>query len=231
MYTYIKNLNTKKIKKYFKSEKTIILLSIILGFILTILITTIVKGYSLNIQNSISKEFIRFHVLANSDSKEDQELKLKVKNGIINMLSEELNNSKSKAETKETLIKNIPNIKLKALEIIKNNGYNYPVSVNLTNSYFPTKTYGNITLPAGEYEALKIDIGKANGKNWWCVMFPPLCFVDVTVNEIPKKDKETLKNILTDEEFELISNIKDKPSIKIKFKIVEIFNKLNKKEI
>lgn len=227
MNTYINNLNLKTIKEYLKNEKTIILSSIIIGFILTVVITTTAKGYSINIQNSIAKEIIRFHVLANSDSLEDQALKLKVKNGIINMLSNELDNSKSKSETKEMLIKNIPNIKERALEIIKENGYNYPVSVSISNSYFPTKVYGDVSLPAGEYEALKIEIGNAKGQNWWCVMFPPLCFVDVNVEEIPEKDKNLFKDILTEEEYTLISKEenKDKVNVKIKFKIVEFFNK------
>ena len=225
MNTYINNF--KKIKNYLKNEKTIILLSVIIGFILTVIITTTAKGYSANIQNSIAEEVIRFHVLANSDSQKDQALKLKVKNSVINMLSKELENSKSKNNTKEMLIKNIPNIKAKALEVIKENGYNYPVSVSIENSYFPTKTYGDISLPAGEYEALKIEIGNAKGQNWWCVMFPPLCFVDVTVKEAPEKDKNLLKDILTEEEYELISKEenKDKIDVKIKFKIVEFFNK------
>lgn len=225
MNTYINNF--KKIKNYLKNEKTIILSSVIIGFILTVIITTTAKGYSANIQNSIAEEVIRFHVLANSDSQKDQALKLKVKNSVINMLSKELENSKSKNNTKEMLIKNIPNIKAKALEVIKENGYNYPVSVSIENSYFPTKTYGDISLPAGEYEALKIEIGNAKGQNWWCVMFPPLCFVDVTVKEAPEKDKNLLKDILTEEEYELISKEenKDKIDVKIKFKIIEFFNK------
>ncbi|MDE6182650.1 MAG: stage II sporulation protein R, partial [Eubacteriales bacterium] len=210
MNTYINNLNLKKIKEYLKNEKTIILSSIIIVFILTVIITTTAKGYSVNIQNSIAEEVIRFHVLANSDSQKDQELKLKVKNGVINMLANELDNSKSKSETKELLIKNIPNIEAKALEIIKENGYNYPVSVSISNSYFPTKVYGDISLPAGEYEALKIEIGDAKGQNWWCVMFPPLCFVDVTVKEVPEKDKNLFKDILTEEEYELISKEENK---------------------
>ncbi len=220
-------MNTyKNFKEYLKKEKSIIIFSILMGFMLTILTTTLAKGYFKNLQSSISKEVIRFHVLANSDSKEDQALKLKVKSGVIEILASKLDSSSSKEETKAFLKENLQNIKLKALEIIKENGYNYPVSVNIENSYFPTKIYGDISLPAGEYEALKIEIGNAKGQNWWCVMFPPLCFVDVSVKEIPKKDKDILKSVLTDEEYEIISkdNFKN-PSIKIKFKLLEFFNK------
>ena len=220
-------MNTYKIiKTYLKKEKSIIIISIILGLILTIFATTLTKGYFKNLQSSISKEVIRFHILANSNSVEDQNLKLKVKSEIIKMLEDKLDSSTSKEETKAFLTENLENIKLKALEVIKESGYNYPVSVEISNSYFPTKTYGDISLPAGEYEALKIKIGNAEGKNWWCVMFPPLCFVDVTMKKVPEKDKELLKNILTDEEYEIVSKESSKkPSVKIKFKLLEIFNK------
>lgn len=220
-------MNTyKNLKTYLKKEKFIIIVSILIGLILTVVTTSLAKGYFKNLQNSISKEVIRFHVLANSDSQKDQELKLKVKSGIIEMLADKLDSSVSKEETKAFLNENLQNIQLKALEIIKENGYNYPVSVKIGNSYFPTKVYGDISLPAGEYEALKIEIGKAQGQNWWCVMFPPLCFVDVTMKEVPEKDKALFKDILTDEEYDIISKDNSKnPSIKIKFKLIEIFNK------
>lgn len=219
-------MNTyKNLKNYLKNEKYIIILSIILGLFLMIVTTNVVKGYFKNLQNSISKEVIRFHVLANSNSKKDQDLKIKVKSEIIKMLENSLNNSKTKEETKTLLKNNLKNIEKRALEVIKESGYNYAVSVEIGKSYFPTKTYGDIKLPPGEYEALKIKIGNAKGENWWCVMFPPLCFVDITMEKVPEKDKSTLKNILTEEEFDIISNNNQNPKIKIKFKLMEFFNK------
>ena len=113
-------------------------------------------------------------------------------------------------------------------ETIKQNGYNYDVSINLGYSKFPTKQYSSVVLPAGEYNSLKIIIGKGQGKNWWCVMFPPLCFVDEQNNVIDKETDEKLKKVLTKDEYELIVE-KDKKNInnlQIKFKIVEVFQKI-----
>lgn len=211
-----------------KKEKNIILLSIFIGTFFTIIFMITTNVYSNNIQQGIADKVIRLHVLANSDEPYDQDLKIKVKNGIIKMLEQELNNSMSKDETRIVLLKNLNKIEEKAKEIIKQNGYNYNVCAKITFDNFPTKQYANVVLPAGEYEALKIEIGEAKGKNWWCVMFPPLCFVDATFNEIPKEYENTLKNILTDEQYNIITNA-DNPNnipVKIKFKIVEMWQKI-----
>ena len=110
-----------------------------------------------------------------------------------------------------------------ALNTIHSEGYNYNVTVNIGNFEFPTKYYGDISLPAGYYDALKVEIGNAKGQNWWCVMFPPLCFTDITSGIVPDESKEELENSLTDEEFAIIAN-NDKLDLKLKFKILEILN-------
>ena len=208
-----------------KKEKNILLLSIFIATFITIIFMLTTKSYSYNIQKGIADEVIRLHVLANSDSREDQDLKIKVKNGIIKMLENELHNSISKDETRIILLKNLDKIEERAEEIIKENGYDYTAKVRISFDHFPTKEYADVTLPAGEYEALKIEIGEGKGKNWWCVMFPPLCFIDASVNEVPRKDKDTLKNILTDEEYNIVTKEKDNIPVKIKFKIVELWQK------
>lgn len=210
-----------------KKEKNILLLSIFIGTFITLLFMLATKSYSYNIQKGIADEVIRLHVLANSDEDYDQQLKIKVKDGIVKMLENELHNSMSKDETRIILLQNLDKIEDKAKEIIEENGYNYNVSVKITFDDFPTKQYGDVVLPAGEYEALKVEIGEAKGKNWWCVMFPPLCFVDASVKEVPKEDKDMLKSVLTDTEYDIVTkadNENDIP-IKIKFKIVEMWQK------
>ena len=111
---------------------------------------------------------------------------------------------------------------------IKENGYDYDVNINLGYSKFPTKQYSSVVLPAGEYKALKIVIGKGQGRNWWCVMFPPLCFVDEQNNVIDKETDEKLKSVLTKDEYELIVEKDNKKvnDLQIKFKIVEVFQKI-----
>ena len=190
-----------------RKEKKNILISICIGIFIALIMST--KSYSYSIQKGISEEIIRLHVLANSDLEEDQDLKIIVKNEIINLLEKELKESKSKDETKKNLEKNLDRITAKA--------------------YFPTKVYGDVSLPSGEYDALQVIIGEAKGQNWWCVMFPPLCFVDVTLGEVPLKDKLLLKNLLSEEEYKLITTSEEDITVKIKFKIVEVWQKLIKK--
>ena len=206
-----------------KKEKNILLLSIFIGTFITLVFTLVTKSYSYNIQKGIADEVIRLHVLANSDEDYDQQLKIKVKDGIVKMLENELHNSMTKDETRIVLLKNLDKIEKRAEEIIKENGYNYNVNAKISFDDFPTKEYADVILPAGEYEALKIEIGEAKGKNWWCVMFPPLCFVDASVKEVPKEDKEILKSVLTDTEYDIVTKAKNENNIpiKIKFKIVE----------
>lgn len=218
----------KKLFDYIKKDKYIILSSLAAGLIVTTFFAFTTKAYSENVQHSIANEVIRFHVLANSDSEADQALKLKVRDGVLEELRGELSKSKSKEETRQMLNDNIDRIIKCSEEIIRREGYNYKVSAALCkNDKFPTKEYGDIRLPAGEYEALRIIIGEGAGRNWWCVMFPPLCFVDVTYKEIPPKDKEELRQILTEDEYNLVASGDEIP-VKVKFKIVEMWGSFAK---
>jgi len=110
-----------------------------------------------------------------------------------------------------------------AEQTISENGYTYPIKVKIGNFDFPTKTYGDISLPAGSYDALRVEIGKAQGQNWWCVMFPPLCFIDVSSGIVPDESKELLKENMNEEDFALISDNNSHSDISFKFKILEFF--------
>jgi len=179
------------------------------------------------IVKDISEKLIRFHVIANSDEEADQQLKIKVKDNIINYIFPKLKDSKSIDESRDILRNNNKQILKIAEKTIKENGYNYTVNSTLDRENFPEKNYGNITLPQGEYEAYRVIIGSGQGKNWWCVMFPPLCFVDVTKGQVSDKEtEETMKRVLDNDEYTEISNKNDKNKIKIKFKIVEIIKDL-----
>ena len=113
-----------------------------------------------------------------------------------------------------------------AKKTIEDQGYDYDVDIKIGNFAFPTKTYGDISLPAGNYDALRVEIGEAQGQNWWCVMFPPLCFVDVSSGIVPEESKEVMKENLSDEEFSLISEENDS-QITFKFKLIEFFQNNN----
>ncbi|WP_461810892.1 stage II sporulation protein R [Faecalimonas sp.] len=156
-------------------------------------------------QEKLAEEVLRFHVLANSDSKEDQRLKMKVKEEILVYLKQKLPNAKSVEEVKKWTGSHKKELEQVADQTIREEGYSYSVKAELTESYFPQKTYGDVTFPAGEYEALRIKIGKAKGHNWWCVLYPNLCFVDATNAVVPKKSKQKLKTVLDEEEYEMVT--------------------------
>ena len=175
------------------------------------------------VSSDISNSVFRLHVIANSDSKEDQELKYKVRDKVLEYMNLISKNCTSKedvinlAKTHQEEFKNI------AQNVIKENGYNYNVNIYIGKYDFPTKTYGDISFPAGNYDCLRIEIGESQGQNWWCVMFPPLCFVDVTSGIVPEDSKSLMQNNLTDEEYSIISD-NHSPDIQIKFGLIEMFN-------
>lgn len=196
---------------------------------ITIIVSVLLSCYSFGfsskeneLQKNIASQIVRFHVRANSDSDSDQQLKLKVKDEIITYLRPMLEKSKSLEESKQILSRHTDDIKSKAENVLKKEGSTQSVSVYFENSYFPMKTYGDVTFPPGVYEAFRIDIGESTGRNWWCVLYPPLCFVDATYGVLPQDSKDTLKNILTDEEYNAITD----KQCKYKFKYLTFLNDL-----
>lgn len=169
-------------------------------------------------QKHMAQEILRFHVIANSDSEEDQALKMKVKEGVVSYVSTLTQVSEDLESTKYIISLYLDEIEQEAQRIICEEGYSYDTKVVLTESYFPIKTYGEAVFPAGVYQALKIEIGKAEGKNWWCVLYPNLCFVDSAYGVLEEDQKEMLKEVLTEEEYDSIFNA-DSKDIKISFKL------------
>lgn len=184
-----------------------------------------VNSYTEDVNKGLSDSLIRLHVVANSDSPEDQELKRVVRDRILEYIREETENSASIEQTKTVVSEKIPEITRIAKETVRDKGYDYDVETALGMYPFPTKAYGDIVLPAGNYQALKVVIGDGRGSNWWCVLFPPLCFVDVTHGTVPDMVKDDLREVLTDEEYSIIASAEDGNDIpiRIKFKIVELF--------
>ena len=175
--------------------------------------------YSKNVNSSLSHDIVRLHVIANSDSKEDQLLKLKVRDAILKHAEVSF--------TKKSDVKRCLNeYQAIAENVIEENGFSYSAVSEYGNFSFPTKHYGNMSLPAGSYDAVRIKIGQAKGKNWWCVLFPPLCFVDGTTKADNAAEK--LKSSLSDENYDLITAKYNKSTlpVEIKFKIVELYGLL-----
>jgi stage II sporulation protein R len=159
----------------------------------------------LTLQEKLAGSVIRFHVRANSDTESDQILKMQVKAAVVEMVEPLLENSANVDESREILAENKEAIKMCAVETLAQNGCFDEVSVYFERTYFPAKTYGDVTFPPGEYEAFRIDIGEAQGQNWWCVLYPPLCFVDSAFGVLPEESKQELKNILTEYEYNAIT--------------------------
>lgn len=157
------------------------------------------------IQENIAKNIIRLHVIANSDSDADQQMKLAVRDEIISSLQDVLKKASSKSEAAKIILMHTGQIKADALHVLSRYNSDYTVKVSLQPRYFPIKQYGDLSFPAGTYQALCVEIGKAEGRNWWCVLFPSLCFVDETTATVPDNSKETLKDCLTAEEYQTIS--------------------------
>lgn len=196
--------------------------SFLLLILLFLYIFVCAFSYVNAVSSDIANSVFRLHVIANSDEKEDQELKLKVRDNVLSYMNKICENVTTKEDAILIANEHIDEFKEIALNTIHENGYDYSVNIRIGNFSFPTKTYGDISLPAGYYDALRIEIGEAKGQNWWCVMFPPLCFVDVSSGIVPDDSKETMKDNLSDEEFSLISDNEDS-NVKFKFKLIEWF--------
>lgn len=215
-------------------KKKFIFISLLI-FLFTLLIFFSSLSYAQIVSCDLSNSIFRLHIIANSDSKEDQELKLKVRDKIVEYMNTIIPKDSDKNSVVSVAQNHLDDFKEIAIETIKENGYDYPVNVNIGNYYFPTKSYGDISFPAGNYDGLKIEIGNSAGQNWWCVLFPPLCFVTPTNGVVPEESKNNLKENINSEEYELInssnssissvSSVSEDNSIKLKFKLVELFNK------
>ena len=175
--------------------------------------------YAYRVNKDLNENIIRLHILGNSNNIFDQEIKYKIRDKVINSYSFE---GETKDKQQENLEKNLDKIKSDVDKWLMELGVDYQCSVTLTDDVFPTKEYGNIRLPHGKYTALKIILGNGDGRNWWCVMFPPMCFVEGTTGYIDEESNKYLKKNLTPAEYKLITG----EDVEIRFKAVEIFNKL-----
>lgn len=162
---------------------------------------------------------IRFHVIANSDGAEDQSVKLKVRDGILARFSQDMSACGNYEEARKFLVSHQNEMVETAESILKENGFNYGAEVEIGVDSFPTKSYGDITLAAGDYQAVKVILGQGEGKNWWCVMYPPLCFVDISQNvgiaKIEYSSPENNNN--------LVAANGGVTEVKIKSKLAELF--------
>ena len=164
----------------------------------------------------IAPEILRFHVLANSDSDEDQQLKLRVRTLLLDSIYEKLGENASLDDTKEYVLANKDSLEQEAEDYMKAEGYDYPAHMEVTECYFPTKTYGDMVFPCGTYDAVRVEIGKGKGHNWWCVLYPPLCFVDSTYAVVPDSSREILRESLDAADYQAL--LKKQPEVHIRIR-------------
>ncbi len=179
---------------------------VLAGILISLVVTgTVIYAKESHMQRDLAKEVFRFHVLANSDSEEDQKLKMKVKETVVAYMKEEIPDSDSVDESKRWARENLQNIANISKRVVEQEGYDYVVRAKVMSCDFPEKSYGDITFPSGEYEALRIEIGEAKGQNWWCVLYPNLCFVDAVHAVVPDKGKNDLKKVLEEDTYEKVT--------------------------
>lgn len=171
-------------------------------------------------QNNLADKMLRLHVLANSDTAEDQALKLKVRDGLLAQVQPWLDEEENIGGVKESLRSHVPELTTQAEQIVQAAGYDYPVRVAVEETWFPTREYDGFALPAGHYEALRVFIGEGAGQNWWCVVFPPLC-LSASSETITKSAEQAG---LEDQEVFLI--LEDDDEYVIKFRAIELWEKL-----
>lgn len=164
----------------------------------------------------IRSDVLRLHVIANSDSSVDQNLKLRLRDYILEEGEDIFDGSVNVENAVKKIEPKLAELEKSAETFVKNAGFDYDVKITLSNEYFTTRTYESVTLPAGKYLALRVVIGSGEGHNWWCVMFPPMC--------VPAADKkDEIENVFTDKEIKLVES---KPKYEPRFKVVEIYEQI-----
>lgn len=174
-----------------------------------------------HLAEALASKIVRFHVLANSDSEEDQELKLKVRDRIGAYMQTELADVMDAEESRDIIRRDMDKIVETAEGVVKEQGYPYEVTASLGRTNFPVKTYGDYTFPAGEYEALNVVIGEGAGKNWWCVMYPNMCFQGSVYEVVDEEAEESLRQVLTAEEYEAVMEAGE---YEVEFKLLSFLN-------
>ena len=174
-------------------------------------------------QSKLSDKLLRLHVIANSDTDEDQALKLRVRDRVIQTAQGFLTDVSNVNDAQDIVLQHIPELRAAAQDEVRRAGYDYSVNARVTNMYFPTRDYDTFSLPAGNYDAFRVEIGAAAGRNWWCVLFPPLC-VTAAEAEVEETAEEAG---LTEEEIALIFS--GEPVYRYRFKAIEWIEQLKNK--
>ena len=191
---------------------------IIASFALAMVLTLAVTSYTGAVQSDLENNLIRLHIIADSDSEADQAVKLKVRDAVIKEMSSEFKNSDIE-KSREAVINNLAKIEETADRVLSENGFTYRSKAEYGKFTFPRKAYSSVTLPAGEYYGIRVTLGSGSGHNWWCVMYPPMCFTEDSRGKMSGESDEKLKESLDGETYDIITGSEN---VQVKFKIVEL---------
>lgn len=189
------------------------------GVVIFLYIWNVVLGNDM-LQPSIASKILRFHVLANSNMEGDQEVKKCVRDAVGIYLKPLLEDAEDLEDTKQIVDENMEHIIEVAERTLQEHGYDYSVSACITRTDFPEKTYGMYTFPAGEYEALQIVLGEGEGQNWWCVLYPNMCFRGSVFEVVEEEAEAALKEVLSPWEY---ADVFDSGKVQLRFKFLEFF--------
>ncbi len=212
----MKNLNKRKIFRR----------SISLAVLAAVVLAICGAVYTKNVFNDISESVVRLHVIANSNSDEDQQLKLKVRNATIAYTKTLIAECDSADNAVIVMSEHTDDIRKAAQDCLRQEGSNYTAEVYVGEYYFPAKSYGNYSFPSGDYQALRVVIGEGEGKNWWCVLFPPLCYVNAGAVCVQQGEDDVLSNYMSDEAYSVVNGGNSDGNVTVKFKVVEVFQNL-----
>lgn len=207
------------------AEGKLLGISLFIGLLFAFGVAAYTYVYSSTVQQDIADNVIRLHILAHSDEEDDQDLKELVRINILSEFESSLSNSTCIEETRATLLEYLPAIRSLTEDIVRDAGFDYEVTANMSRMFFPTRFYGNMAFPPGEYETIQVIIGSGEGSNWWCLMFPPLCYVDLTASE---EGRQQLSDSLTEDGFRLVMFQEEEcAGLVVRFRIVEWWQNRN----
>ncbi len=197
------------------SSKKILICSVAI-----LLVALVASLFPIHGEAAIYDTVVRLHVVANSDSDEDQALKLKVRDAVISVVTPAVEGCKTQSEAIEAITAIIPDIESVARSTVAENGYSYAVAVELGEEYYPTKNYGSCAFPEGEYVSLRVLIGESAGQNWWCCLFPPLCLSSASAEDKDSNEEAFISVGLTSDQYKIVTE-SNTPKYKARFKILE----------
>lgn len=192
--------------------KKVIILNVII--VLALIITGV---YYISIYDDVSENLIRLHVISNSNSEEDTEIKLKVRDNILDAVEEKI----TKNSTKQDIINALPEMEESANKFLDENNIGYDAKIKFENTEIPRKEYNGIVLPKGNYKSIRVMLGEGGGENWWCVAYPPLCFTEQTTGKISESGEKILRESMDYKSYRMITS-----DIKYELKIVEVAEKI-----